>query len=116
MSIEKNYYVIGGYDLTGYATDKFEDWRWTPEGEKFFNNQSKGNIQLFDDPMSGDYLYLGYVFAKLDMYEAKTTKFNFNDVKMYEPYVYNKLRQLIDDGIIKSNNFEYEVIVFEECT
>ena len=116
MSISRDYYVIVGYDLTGFATDKFEDWKWSDEGEKYLCYQRKGQIQLFDDPMSGDYLYLGYVFAKLDMYEAKTTKFNLNDVKMYEPYVYNKLRQLIDDGIIKSNNFEYEIIVFEECT
>lgn len=115
MSISRNYYVIAGYDLTGFATDKFEDWKWD-DGEEYFCYQTKGRIQLFDDPMNGDYLYLGYVFAKLDMYEAETVKFNLNDIKMYEPYVCNKLRQLIDDGIITLNDFKYEVIVFEECT
>lgn len=116
MSISREYYVIAGYDLTGFATDKFDDWTDTKEGEEYFCYQTKGRIQLFDDPMCGDYLYLGYVLAKLDMYEAETVKICLNEVKRQEPYVCNKLRQLIDDGIITSNDFKYEVIVFEECT
>lgn len=115
MSISREYYVIAGYDLTGFATDKFDDWKWD-DGEEYFCNQTKGYIQLFDDPMSGDYLYLGYVLARLDMYDAETVKINLNEVNRQEPYVCNKLRQLIDDGIITSNDFKYEVIVFEECT
>jgi hypothetical protein len=34
MSIDRNFYVIAGYDLDGYKTDKYEDWSLTEEGEK----------------------------------------------------------------------------------
>ena len=120
MSISRNYYVIAGYDLTGWETDQFEDWKWTDEGEEFTCNQIKGNIQLFDDPMSGEYLYLGYILAMGDEYEFETAKINLNEVKRQESYVYDKLKQFINnniiDNIIPSNDFKYEVIVFEECT
>ena len=33
MSVNRNYYVIAGYDLTEFKTDKFKDWKWTEEGE-----------------------------------------------------------------------------------
>ena len=116
MSISRDYYVIAGYDLTGFTTDKFDDWRDTKEGEEYFCHQTKGRIQLFDDPMCGDYLYLGYVLAKLDMYEAETVKININDIKRQEPYVCITLKELIDNNVIISNDLKYEVIVFEECT
>lgn len=119
MSIEKNYYVIVGYDLTGYAIDKFEDWRWTPEGEKFFNNQSKGNIQLFDDPMSGNYLYLGYILAEGDQYHFPTTYLNILKPSLRAPYVQYLLIDLIDSGVIDKKildaNPSHELIIFEEC-
>ena len=115
MSISREYYVIVGYDLTGLDTDKFDDWKWD-DGEEYFCNQTKGYIQLFDDPMNGDYLYLGYVLARLDMYEAETVKINLNEVTRQEPYVCNKLKQLISANIINEADLKYEVIVFEECT
>ena len=118
MSVSREYYVIAGFDLTGLDTDKFDDWKWTNEGEKYFCNQTKGYIQLFDDPMCGNYLYLGYVLARLDMYEPETVKINLNEVKRQEPYVYNKLNQLINENVIGNVDidFKYEVIVFEQCT
>ena len=61
MSMESHYYVIAGYDLTGCETDKFKDWKWTEKGEDYINNQCKGEIQFFNDPMSGSYLYFGYI-------------------------------------------------------
>ena len=27
MSINKNYYAIAGYDLTGWQTDKYDEWK-----------------------------------------------------------------------------------------
>ena len=45
MSISRNYYVIAGYDLTGFATDKFDDWKWD-DGEEYFCNQIKGYIKM----------------------------------------------------------------------
>lgn len=120
MSVVSNYYVIAGYDLTGLKTDKFNDWKWTEEGEDYTHYQRKGYIQLFDDPMNNSHLYLGYVLASGDEYDFVTAKINLNDVLRQEPYVYNKLKQLIDKNVIcdvfNSKDLNYEVIVFEECT
>lgn len=38
MSMNKHYYVIAGYDLTGWETDKYEDWKWSDDGEKYICN------------------------------------------------------------------------------
>lgn len=119
--MDKNYYVIAGYDLTKYKTDKYEDWRWTDEGEEFLCYQRKGYIQLFDDPMSGEHLYLGYILASGDQYEFATTKLNTWDFTEQEPGVLYRLKKLVDVGVIDksifiSKDFKYEIIVFEECT
>ena len=118
MSLEKNYYVIVDYDLTGYATDKYEEWRWTPEGEKYTSYQSKGRIQLFDDPMSGNHLYIGYILAANDEYSFNTAKIHLRDFMAYN--CYEDVSHLVDIGVISkdvftSNNFTQEMIVFEEC-
>lgn len=119
MSISKNYYTIAGYDLTGWDTDKYEDWKWTDESEKYTCYQRKGQIQLFDDPMSGSYLYFGYVLAEGDEYEFNTTKFDAEIINQVKENVKGELTKLIDLGVIsKDPKFKpkYEVIVFEECT
>lgn len=46
MSVDRNYYVIAGYDLTGMETDKFDDWKWSEDGEKYTCYHRKGKIQL----------------------------------------------------------------------
>ena len=80
MSVSRDFYVIAGYDLTGWDTDKLRDWKWE-EGEEYICNHSKGNIQLFDDPMSGSYLYFGYVLARNEMYEDdEVSKFKVDDI------------------------------------
>ena len=119
MSISREYYAIAGYDLTGWDTDKYEDWKWTNEGEKYLSYQRKGYIQLFDDQMNGDYLYFGYVLAKLDMYESETTKFDADVISQVKENVQDELLKLVDIGVIsKDPKFKpnYQIIVFEECT
>lgn len=120
MSIDRNYYVIAGYDLTKYKTDKYEDWRWTNEGEELTCYQSKGYIQLFDDPMSDRYLYLGYIFAAGDEYDYPTTKFDIIEAERQYLNVVEKLRYLKDVGVVSEDLDEgaliYEFIAFEECT
>lgn len=130
MSIDKKYYVIAGYDLTKLKTDKYKDWKWTDEGSNFTSYQTKGRIQLFDDPMDGMYLYLGYILACGDEYDFNTTKVNLNEVARQKPYVREKLRQLVDNNVINNiisnknvthdiyeeNILQYEIIIFEECT
>ena len=119
MSMNKNYYVIAGYDLTDWGTDKFDDWKWTDEGEKYICNQSRNHIQLFYDPMSSKHLYLGFVLADGDEYYFKTTKLDMEVVNQVEGYVKSELIKLIDLGVISADpklHPKYEVIVFEECT
>lgn len=119
MSVNKNYYVIAGYDLTGWDTDKFKDWEWTEEGEKYIYNHIKGEMQLFNDPMCGEHLYFGYILASGDEYEFETTAFNIKDIERQIPYIKNKLWQLQEIGVIsKDPHFkpEMKIIAFEECT
>lgn len=119
MSMVKNYYVIAGYDLTGWDTDKFDDWKWTDDGEKYMCYQSKGHIQFFDDPMSGSHLYFGYVLANGDEYDFETTKFNVNDINGVFGDVKSELIKLIELGVISMSpqlKPEYQIITFEECT
>ena len=119
MSICKNYYVIAGYDLTGFETDKYEDWQWTDEGEYYHCDHTKGEIQLFNDPMCGEHLYFGYILAAGDQYNFETTKFTTASIERQMSYVSIKLQNLIEIGVISKdvkNNSRYEVIAFEECT
>ena len=118
MSMERNTYVIAGYDLTKYVTDKYEDWKWTAEGEDYTCNQTKGNIQLFDDPMSGNYLYLGYVFSKTDEYgDFYTEIINPDKISDVMPDVAHKLLDLESKGIISKCprlRLDYKLIIFDE--
>jgi hypothetical protein len=118
--MDSNYYVIAGYDLTGYETDKFEDWRWTDEGEEFFCYQSKGSIQLFDDPMNSNHLYLGYIFVDGNGYDFQTTKFDIIEAEAHSLNVNEKLRHLKDIGVISEDLDEfaivYQFIAFAEYT
>ena len=122
MSVNKNYYVIVGYDLTSCKTDKYEDWKWTDEGEDLLSNQVKGKIQLFDDPMYGNYLYIGHIFATGDEYEFDTAKISIGDISStnIRSNVNHKVNKLIEKGIIDCSScfqkpLEYKIIIFEEC-
>lgn len=116
MSMVKEYYVIAGYDLTGLKTEKFYDWKWTDEGEEYTCNQVKGNIQLFDDPMSNNYLYLGYVLTSGDEYEFNTVSINPKNIDIYQNKVRSKLSELREKGIIDITFIpEFKLIIFEEC-
>ena len=117
MSIETNYYLINGYDLANAETDKFDNWKWTAEGEDYMCNKSRGKIQLFDDPMSGRHLYLGYVLANGDQYGLETTKIDNDELFRSGEYVYGELIHLQELGVItKDPKFKpkLELIMFEE--
>ena len=119
MSVDRDYYVIAGYDLTDLDTDKFDDWKWTDEGQKYFCYQNPGHIQFFDDPMCGNYLYFGYVLANCGEYNPETTKFNANAANQVEKDVKSELMKLIYLGVISKDPHlkqEYKVIMFEQCT
>lgn len=119
MSVVQSCYVIVGVDLTGFKTNKYNEWKWTKEGENFTCYQSKGKTQLFDDPMNGEFLYLGYIFAAGDQYEFETVKVNLEEIEKQRPYVMEKLKQLVNMGVIsediyESDSIKYELIVFDE--
>lgn len=117
MSMDRTTYVIAGYDLTGYITEKFKDWKWSDEGESLICNQIKSNIQLFDDPMSGQYVYLGYVFARLEEYGYDTEMISPEKISEVMPGVNQKLLELESKGIISSCprlRLDYKLIVFDE--
>ena len=119
MSVESRYYVIAGYDLTGYETDKYSDWIWTDEGEAYYCNQEKGYIQLFEDPMNRSHLYFGCILAEGDEYSFETTKFDVETVNQIKENVENELLNLIKLGVISENvkpSLKYQVIAFEECS
>lgn len=113
MSVESSYYVIGGYDLTDFKMNEYDDWKWTEQGETYFNNQ----IKLFDDPISGLYLYLGYIFASGDEYDFNTTCFSVSDIEKHRDEVKIELFKLIDMSIISPKaamQAEFKIIAFEE--
>lgn len=119
MSVNRDYYVIAGYDLTGYETDIFEDWKWSTEGDKFRCYQREGQIQFFDDPMAGDYLYFGYILAHGDEYECPTGKIDVSTIEEVKSDVENKLQELINQGVISEGckpNILYQILAFEECS
>lgn len=117
MSVNKNYYVIAGYDLTGETTEKYKEWHWSDEAEKYTCRQRRGQLQLFDDPISGNYLYFGYVLADGGEYEFANTQFPIYKVDEIRQRVDDMLCELIDLGVIKTILFgssEYKIIAFEQ--
>jgi hypothetical protein len=114
----KSYYVIVGFDLTGYETDKFNDWKWTEEGEKYLNGHINGSVQLFDDPVNEEHLYLGYVLACGDEYDFATQAFNLSDITSVENETFATLIKLEKVGVILKDSYfklHYKIIAFEEC-
>ena len=84
--------------------------------DKYLDYQSKGNIQLFDDPMSGDYLYFGYVLVSGDGYSFESDSFYSSDIEEVVSKVYEELLKLIELGIVKNDVVlePYKVIAFAE--
>lgn len=118
MSMNKHYYVIAGYDLTSAETEKYRDWKWTDEGEQFLCHQSKGHIQLFDDPEGDRHLYLGFILAAGDEYYFETTTFNPWHITDLKRDVDEKANTLIKYGVVdegKSKYIKFQLIAFEEC-
>lgn len=118
MSMDRTTYIIAGYDLTNCKTDKYEDWSWTDEGEEYSCYTTKGKIQLFDDSLNGNYLYLGYILARIDDdgdYDAEMINPEYISEVMQD--VVQKLMELEEKGVITglvSLQSDYKLIVFDE--
>ena len=116
MSVESSYYAIVGYDLTGYETDKFDNWKWTGEGEEYTCNQVADKIQFFYDPMNGLHLYFGYILGCGNQYEMDTVKVDLDNIKNKVGLVADELVKLQKLGVIKKDIMEKcQFIMFEEC-
>lgn len=117
MSVESSHYLIYGYNLTGMDTDKFEKWKWSDEGDKYSCNQIPGRTQIFDDPMSGCHLYLGYIFAEGRQFEGCSARISDDDLVTGKAEAISHLNHLIDYGIIseEARFIKPELILFEEC-
>lgn len=116
MSIDKNYFVIAGYDLTRAKNDeRFNDWRWEDESEQWFN----GDIRLFHDPMDESHLFFGYVLVSGDEYDFPTRMFDCTNILDVRNDVDKALQELKNTGILNLENplwiSPYKIIVFEEC-
>lgn len=117
MSVTRTRYVIAGYDLTRFQDILLaDDWKWKPENEQYSCYQSKNNIQLFDDPMSGEYLYFGYIFAVLDEDDDSEVSHipieEFQEKKVLVDY---KLQEMGWSSKLPREPIPYEVIAFTEC-
>ena len=117
MSIDTNYYVIAGYNLTKHINhDKYEDWMWSEEWENYTNYQNKGYIQLFYDPMNNNYLYFGYTLVSGNGWDFESDSFYMQDIEEVKQKIYEELLKLIEIGVIKNDALleQYKVIAFVE--
>lgn len=126
MSSEREDYIIIGFDLSPYRKQIYTDEWCTDENiDKWECCQTKGNIQLFTDPMSGSHLYFGYILSAQDEYDnPETTKISLRDedIKHMEEMcdkVLDALNEtrLISEAImeiIAEDNIPFEVICFTE--
>lgn len=82
ISTVRHDYVILGYDLTPYMDEIYTD-EWSDNEDNYNRwevNQNPEEIQLFSDPMSGCFLYFGYIVsAKKDYDDDDTVKIDITD-------------------------------------
>lgn len=114
------YYVIAGYDLTGMKTDKFEEWRYTEEGEEYLGIDSKQkNYYHFFEDMTYDtcefYLYFGHILSVLDEHKFNTDMFDMTQIEVFSNRMKTELKSFQEDGIIKEGNPPFKIILLEEC-
>lgn len=117
MSVNKTNYVIVGYDFTKFRDILLKnDWKWESENEKYYCYQREGKIQFFDDPMSGDYLYFGYIYYKSDEYDdSKMCHIPISDFQTKKQSVDEVLKEMGWTYKLPKEPIRYEVIAFTEC-
>lgn len=120
MSVSRSDYILIGYDFT-HIKDLIltEEFMETDEYDDLVCNQIKGEIQFFDDPMSGDYLYFGYIVScHDDEWNSYCDKLNFDDYELVKDWVNKKFESLsICTGDIKEYYLEEvkcEILGFAE--
>lgn len=114
MSMNRNDYVIVGYDFTSLRDVLYtEEWAENDKNiDKWESYQSKGNIQIFSDPCSGEYLYFGYILSANDEYETEETQIGISELQKLKNTVDEKLKQV--GWNISREPIPYQVICFSE--
>lgn len=119
MSVNKEIFLIIGCDIKDYLSDKFKDWYWTKDGEKYHDYKTKGNIQIIDDGMSGIYTYFGYIIANFeDDYGNHCEEIDFKNIDEISVEVESELQELINREIMdkeKCKDLKMKVILFNHC-
>ena len=95
-------------------TDKYKGWQWSEAWENYTCNQSRGKIQLFDDPT---YLYIGYILAAGDEYGFNTAMIKPEEVKEHQQQVIEEIKRLVKIGVISEkvlDSIDYGLIVFAD--
>lgn len=126
MSITREDYIILGFDLSPYREQIYTDEWCTDENiDKWEYCQTKGNIQLFTDPMSESHLYFGYILSAQDEYDTpEVTKISLSDeyVKNIEE-IWNNILDALNEtklisksmmNVIIEDHVPFEVICFAE--
>lgn len=118
MSVNAEVFLIIGLDVEPYLMDKFKDWKWTKEGEKYTDYRREEQIQFIEDGMNGLYTYFGYIVSNIDeMYGNyhKEIPEMPNDITSK---VDNKLIELVNLGILKSDVLRQNLktILFTHCS
>lgn len=114
MSSVQSYYVIAGMDLSAFKTDKYKGWQWSEAWENYTCNQSRGKIQLFDDPT---YLYIGYILAAGDEYGFNTAMIKPEEIEKHRQRVIEEIKRLVKIGVISEkvlDSIDYGLIIFAD--
>lgn len=126
MSMTREDYIILGFDLSPYREQIYTDeWRTDDNIDKWECCQTKDNIQLFTDPMSGVHLYFGYILSAYDEFDKPgVTKIGLRDEESkYMETIKDKVldalneTKLISESMMETiakDNMPFEVICFAE--
>ena len=128
MSSEREDYIILGFDLSPYREQIYTgEWCTDENIDKWEYCQTKGNIQLFTDPMSGFHLYFGYILSAQDEYDnPETTKISLTDEEIkHMEKIWDKVLDALNETklvsksmmeVIATDKVPFEVICFTEYT
>ena len=126
MSMTREDYIILGFDLSPYREQIYTDEWCTDENiDKWECYQTKGNIQLFTDPMSGSHLYFGYILSAQDEFdEPEVTKISLRDREnKYMDEMWEKVLDALNETkiisesileVIAKDKIPFELICFTE--
>lgn len=114
MSVNKNTYGIIGYDLTDIKDAILtEELCESKEYEDLICYHEIGKIQSFDDPMSGNYFYFGYIFFESDdSYEDVMHSITLSDAVRQK----KEIEQTFKKYFHYIPDIEPKIIVFHEYT